>query len=237
MSGWKAKRFWKEAHVAEVEGGGWQVLLDARPVKTPAKTPLILPTRAMAEAMAVEWEAQQGEVRPETMPVTRSANAAIDKVSVQFDAVAAMLAEYGGTDLLCYRSEGPQDLVERQAGLWDPLLDWAAERYNARLQVTSGIIPVSQDAEALSALATALSSYDAFELTALHDLIGISGSLILGLAVAEARITVREAWAASRIDEAWQAEQWGADDEFEAQEANRMEALEHAARFLALSRA
>lgn len=235
MSGWKAKRFWKEARV-EAVNGGFQVMLDTRAVKTPAKSPLVMPTRAMAEAVAAEWDAQQGEIRPETMPVTRSANAAIDKVTTQFEAVLDMLADYGGTDLLSYRAEGPDELVARQAALWDPLLDWAAERYQARLKVTAGVIPVAQEAEALARLKAALGAHDAFEMTALHDLIGISGSLILALAVAEGRITLPEAWAASRIDEAWQAEQWGADEEFEAKEALRREALEHAARFLALSR-
>ncbi|MGN0931703.1 ATP12 family chaperone protein [Falsigemmobacter intermedius] len=235
MSGWKAKRFWKEARVEAVEGG-FQVMLDARAVKTPAKAPLILPTRAMAEAVAAEWDAQQGEIRPETMPVTRSANAAIDKVTHQFDAVLDMLAEYGGTDLLSYRADGPAELIARQAAHWDPLLDWAAERYDARLKVTSGVIPVAQDAAALARLKAALGAFDAFEMTALHDLIGISGSLILALAVAEGRITLPEAWAASRIDEAWQAEQWGADEEFEIKEGKRREALEHAARFLVMSR-
>lgn len=237
MSGWKAKRFWKEATVAEAAAGGFQVLLDARLVKTPAKAPLVLPTRAMAEAVAAEWNAQEGEVKPATMPVTRSANAAIDKVTPQFDAVVAMLADYGGTDLLSYRAEGPADLIARQVAAWDPLLDWAEERYGARLKTTSGVIPVAQDPAALARLKAALTAHDAFEVTALHDLIGISGSLILGLAVAEGRIDVPQAWAASRIDEAFQAEQWGADEEFAAQEAGKCEGLELAYRFLTLTRA
>lgn len=235
MSGWKAKRFWKEAHVTQTEGG-WQVLLDTRAVKTPAKAALVLPTRAMAEAVAAEWDAQTGEIKPDTMWVTRSANAAIDKVTHQFDAVVEMLAAYGGTDLLSYRAEGPADLIARQQALWDPLLDWAEVRYGARLTTTAGVVPVAQAPEALTRLTAALAAHDAFEVTALHDLIGISGSLILGLALAEGRISLAEAWTASRLDETWQAEQWGGDEEFEEQEGRRREALEHAVRFLALSR-
>ena len=233
MSGWTAKRFWKEATVV-ADGTGWAVRLDGRAVKTPAKAALVVPTRALAQAIAAEWDAQHGVVKPATMPMTRAANSAIDKVAVQFDAVAAMLADYGGTDLLCYRAEGPADLVARQAAAWDPLLDWAAKAHGARLAVTCGVLPVAQDAAALDRLGAALRRHDPFALTALHDLVAISGSLVLGLAVAQHRLTAAEAWDASRIDETWQAEQWGRDDEAAAMEAAKRQAMLDAERFLGL---
>jgi chaperone required for assembly of F1-ATPase len=236
MSGWKAKRFWKQATVV-AEGAGWGVRLDGRPVRTPAKAALVVPTRAMAEAIAAEWDAQQGEVRPATMPAMRAANSAIDTVSVQFDAVARMIAAYGKTDLLCYRAEGPGPLADRQAAVWDPLLDWAAEVLGARLVVTTGVLPVAQDVVALSRLEAALRGCTAFELAALHDLVAIPGSLVVGLAVARGHIGVEDGWTASRIDETWQAEQWGVDEEAAAQEALKRQAMHDAARFLALARA
>ena len=144
MSAWRAKRFWKQA-TAEACDGGFTVRLDGRTVKTPAKRPLVVPTLAMAQAIAVEWDAQQGAVKPETMPVTRAANSALDKVAEQFDEVADLLIAYGGSDLLCYRATGPEGLVERQAAGWTPLLDWAAQDLSAPLTVTHGIVHV--DAE------------------------------------------------------------------------------------------
>lgn len=233
MSGWKAKRFWTQA-TAEREGTGWSVRLDGRAVKTPAKAALIVPTQAMARAIAAEWDAQDGEVKPATMPVTRAANSAIDKVTPQFEAVAAMLADYGGTDLLCYRAEGPDALVARQGAAWDPLLDWAATSLSAPLVCATGVLPVAQDQASLDRLAAELQALDAFRLTALHDLVAISGSLIIGLAVARGRLSVDEGWLASRIDEHWQAEQWGADDEAAEVEAIKQAAMRDAARFLAL---
>lgn len=233
MSGWKAKRFWKEAKPIETEGG-WAIHLDTRAVKTPAKAPLIVPTRALAEAIAREWDAQQGEIRPEQMPVTRAANSAIDKVTPQYDAVVAMLADYAGTDLLSYRAAEPAGLVARQAAAWDPLLDWAAQRHGARLTVTSGVIPVAQDPVALAALHEALRVQGPYRVTALHDLIAISGSMVIGLALGEGVIDLDTAWRASRVDEHWQIEQWGPDDEAAEIEAIKREAMQNALRFLDL---
>jgi chaperone required for assembly of F1-ATPase len=235
MSGWTAKRFWAAAR-AEPVPGGFAVRLDARPLRTPAKTPLVVPTRAMAEAIAAEWDAQDGTVKPLTMPVTRAANAAIDKVAPQFDEVAGLIAAYGGSDLLCYRAEAPQALAARQAAGWDPLLAWSRAALAAPLVVTQGVIPVDQPPESLERLAGHVARMDAFGLTALHDLVSISGSLVLGLAVTEGRIAPGEAWSLSRIDEAWQAELWGRDPEAEAQEAARHRALLDAARFFRLGR-
>lgn len=235
MSGWKPKRFWKNAEPVP-EGAGWTVRLDGRGVKTPAKAALIVPTRAMAQAIAVEWDAQQAEVRPDTMPVTRAANSAIDKVSVQFDEVAALIAAYGGSDLLCYRAEGPAGLVARQARAWDPLLDWASATLAAPLVVTSGVVPVDQPPASLDRLSGHVRRFDPFGLTALHDLVALTGSLVIGLAVAQGRVSVAEAWDASRVDETWQAEHWGVDQDAAAIVALKRQALGDAARFLGLSR-
>lgn len=230
MSGWKRKRFWTEASVEESEGG-FAVLLDGRGVKTPAKAPLILPTRALAEMVAAEWAAQEGEIRPETMPATRAANAALDKVGYQFDEVAALLTAYGETDLLCYRAEGPQALVDRQRAAWDPLLDWSAERFGVRWNVTSGVMPAAQPESTLSRLADHVRGFTAFELTAFHDLVAISGSLVIGLAVTEGQAPVADLWSCSRIDEDWQIAQWGEDEDAAALTAAHRASFFAAARF------
>ena len=233
MSGWAAKRFWQQASVEAVEGG-YGVRLDTRPVKTPAKQPLVLPTRAMAEAIAAEWDAQQGLIRPDTMPLTRAANSAIDKVAPQMAGVVGEIANYGSTDLLCYRATDPPPLVARQAAGWDPLLDWAHDVLQARLVVTAGVIPVAQPAEGLAHLQRHVAAHTPFQMAALHDLVAISGSLILGLAVARERLRADEAFALSRIDETWQTEQWGEDEEAAALEAVRHAAFLTAERFFAL---
>lgn len=212
MSEWKQKRFWKAA-ATEAMDTGWTVTLDGRSVKTPAKAPLILPTSRMAAAVAAEWDAQDDVVNPLSMPFTRSANAAIDKVAVQHTEVADMLAAYGDADLLCYRAEAPQPLVERQAAIWDPYLDWAADILGARLMPREGLMHESQDPAALAALSQRVHDMSNFELAAFHDLVSMSGSLILGFATAHDLRPVLTIWAASRLDETWQQEQWGEDEE------------------------
>jgi chaperone required for assembly of F1-ATPase len=235
MSGWTAKRFWTDTRVEEVDGG-FTVRLDGRAVKTPAKTLLVVPTRAMAERIATEWEAQQGKVDPRTMPWTRSANAAIDKVATQFAEVATLLAAYGDTDLLCYRADGPAELAARQTDGWDPLLAWSATALDAPLTATVGVMPVGQPAESLARLTARITQMTAFQLTGFHDLVAISGSLVLALAVADRRLSAPEAWHLSRLDEHWQAEVWGRDEEAGALEAARHEGFLHAERFYRFSR-
>jgi len=230
VSAWKAKRFWKTA-TAEGCDGGFTVRLDGRAVKTPAKSAFVLPTLAMAQAAAAEWDAQVKEVRPETMPVTRMANSAIDKVAVQFDEVAGLLAAYGESDLLCYRATGPAELIARQEAVWNPLLDWAAAVLGAPLVATAGVVHVAQPPGSIAALRARLFALTPFRLAAMHDLIAISGSLILGFAVAEHHLTAAEAFSISRIDEQWQAEKWGEDEEAAALEALKRAALIEAARF------
>ncbi len=212
MSWGQPKRFWDAVNIEPAEGG-FAVLLDARPLRTPAKAALVVPNRDLAELVAQEWEAVESEVDPKIMRFTRSANAAIDKVSTQHGIVAKMLADYGGTDLLCYRATEPAELIARQMEAWDPLLDWADEALGARLVPTQGVLPIEQDAGALEALSARVHGFDAFELTAFHDLVSLSGSLILAFGVTEQRIDPEFAWAASRIDETFQEEQWGEDED------------------------
>lgn len=229
MSEWKAKRFWKDAKVVEVDGG-FTVELDGRAVKTPAKAALIVPTRAMAEAIAAEWQAQDEHINPTTMPMTRTANAAIDKVAAQHAEVAELLAAYGDSDLLCYRADSPAELVARQAAAWDPLLDWAAEALGARLQPREGIMHKAQDAQALEALSARTHALSNFELAAFHDLVSLSGSLVIGFAATQDVQPIDALWEVSRLDELYQIEQWGRDDEAEATAAIKKESFEHAKR-------
>jgi chaperone required for assembly of F1-ATPase len=228
--GWTAKRFWTEVSVSEAEGG-YAVMLDARRVMTPGKIPLTLPSRAMAHAIAAEWAAQAGEIKPLTMPVTRAANSAIERVRPQRAEVAAMLAAYAETDLICHRAETPEALAQRQAEAWDPLLDWAEQSHGARLVPTKGVLPIAQPTPALQALNDHVAGLDEFHLTALHDLVTISGSLILGLATAAGAIEVDRAWSLSRIDEEWQIAQWGRDEEAAAMAQNKRAAFHQARNF------
>ena len=235
MTEWTARRFWKAAEVRP-EAEGWTVCLDGRPVRTLGKRPLVMPTRAMAEAVAEEWAAQGDRVDPASMPVTRSVNSAIDKVVPQKDEVIGALTAYGETDLLCYRADSPDALTARQAEAWDPLLDWAHQTFCARLVAVAGVMPHPQDRAALARLAAPVEAMDAFALTGFHDLVMLSGSLVLALAAVRGRLSATEAWDLSRIDEEYQAELWGRDDEAESTAAIRRDAFLAAERFVALSR-
>lgn len=235
MSGWAKKRFWKETSV-EDEEGGFGVRLDGRAVKTPAKAGLVVPTHAMAEAIAAEWEAQDVEIDPRTMPTTRSANAAIDKVRIQHSEVADMLAEYGNSDLLCYRAAQPQELIERQAEVWDPLLEWAGRALSAPLKPRLGIMHEDQDAASLAELRKRVHALNDFELAAFHDLVSLSGSLVIGFAATQKWAPIERLWDVSRVDETWQEEQWGIDEEAQEQALIKQEAFFHADRFFAMAR-
>lgn len=235
MSEWKAKRFWKEASVVETDGG-FSVELDGRGVKTPAKRKLVVPTQAMAQAIAAEWDAQEGEINPAQMPVTRSANAAIDKVTVQHAEVAQMLADYADSDLLCYRAESPVELVARQAEAWDPLLDWADDTFGARLTPVAGVMHHPQSPKALEILGKQAHGMDAFTLTAFHDLVSLSGSFIIGLAALHDMREPQALWQLSRVDERWQEELWGPDEEAQAVAARKENEFLHAKTFHNLAR-
>ncbi|MDE0588481.1 ATPase [Halocynthiibacter sp. C4] len=230
MSEWAAKRFWQNADIETCEGG-YRVLLDSRKLRTPFKAELVVPSKPMAEAIAAEWQAQEEKVDPSTMPVTRAANSAIDKVIPQFDDVAAMLAEYGGTDLLCYRAPSPKELAQKQAEVWDPYLDWARQEFDAPLNTGAGVMHVAQSEKSTANLSRVVFEMSPFELVGFHDLVTISGSLVLGLAATQNLRPVSEIWAAARVDEDWQEAQWGVDDEAAANAAAKRESFEAAHRF------
>lgn len=233
MSEWKAKRFWKDTAVLPGETG-FAVALDGRLVKTPAKRLLEAPTRPLAQAIADEWAAQGEKINPLSMPFTRTANAAIDKVAPQHAEVAQMLAAYGDSDLLCYRAEGPAELAARQAQIWGAMLDWAEDALDVRLEARSGVMHIRQSGPVLSRLSAQVHALSPFELAAFHDLVSLSGSLILGFAATKDARDTGEIWDISRLDEIWQSEQWGKDDEAEAQSALKREAFFHAKRFFDL---
>jgi chaperone required for assembly of F1-ATPase len=235
MTEWAARRFWTAEEVVR-EGQGWSVRLDGRPLRTPSKRPLVVPTEAMAAALADEWAAQSEVIDPASMPVTRAANAAIEKVAVHRNAVVDALCPYGETDLLCYRAEAPDALSFRQSEAWDPILEWAHRDLGARLVCVAGVMPHPQDAASLARLRARVAALDAFVLTGLHDLVTLSSSLIIGLAVERGRLHGAEAWRLSRIDEEYQAEQWGRDDEAERAAAIRRHAFLAAERFITMSR-
>ena len=227
------RRFWRAAAVRP-EGGGFAVMLDARPLRTPAGAPLVVPSAELAAAIAAEWDALETVIAPERLPLTRAANAAIDRVVPQRSAVIDAIAAYGGTDLLCYRADAPEALAARQAAGWDPWLQWAARRHGAPLVAVTGVMHHPQPPASVAALRAAVAAHDAFALTGLHELVSLSGSLVLSLAVAEGALDPDEAWALSRIDETWQTEQWGLDAEAEAATAVRREAFLQALHLLKL---
>lgn len=231
-----AKRFYKEA-AAQPQDGGFAVALDGRTVKTPAGKPLVLPTHALAQEVAGEWNAQGDEINPKTMKLMPLAGTALDRVPNVREGLIEGLLRYADTDLLCYRAAHPEDLAQRQFEVWQPLLDWAGDALNARLAVTEGIVPIDQDPCAKDAFRGVLEEYDDFALTALGELVGITGSLIIGLALEKGHITLDQALTACHLDEDHQIERWGEDFEAKARRANLTEDLKAAYRFLELSRA
>jgi chaperone required for assembly of F1-ATPase len=229
------KRFYKETAAVPAEGG-FAVTLDGKAIRTPAKQPLVVPTRALAEAIAAEWQAQDETVRPDTMPMMRLASIALDIVEKRRDQVVAEVAKYAETDLVCYRTPDQPALAARQQEAWHTLLDWATLEYDAPLAVTSGIVPVPQPAAALKAMEGAVAGYDTFGLTALHAATTACGSLVIGLALVERRIDAAAAFAASQLDETFQIEQWGEDEIQTRRRAALRRDIEAAAHFLELAR-
>jgi len=206
------KRFYQTVSVVEADGG-FAIALDGRPVRTPAKSLLEVPTAGLAQAIAAEWEAQVEEVKPLTMLLTRLASTAIDKMTSERHRFDEYLAGYAASDLLCYRAEHPPELVARQEAQWQPLLDWAEERYAARLEVTQGVVPHPQPPATLTALRTTIDAQDAMSLSALHSATTAAGSLVIGLALLDGRLAANEAFELAELDESFQIEQWGEDPE------------------------
>lgn len=230
------KRFYQKAEPAK-RAGGYAITLDGRPIKTPGKRDLLVPSGVLAAAIAEEWNAQEIEVRTATMPLTRLATTTLDRVATQRDAIIRQTANYAGTDLVCYRATHPPALAARQQAVWQPLIDWAVLRYDAPLVVTTGVIPKTQSATSLRAFAAAVTENDDFALTALHVATAACGSLIIALALFEGHLDAEGAFTAAQLDESFQIEAWGED----AEAAERRRALaadiQAAARFISLLRA
>jgi chaperone required for assembly of F1-ATPase len=229
------KRFYREVTVRP-EGEMFSIALDSKPLRTPAKAPLLLPSLALAEAIAAEWRDQGDEVTVAELPLTRLASTAIDLVTARPAEVAAEVARYAGTDLVCYRAAHPPELARRQNAAWQPLLDWATLRYDAPLEVTVGVVPVTQSAASLRAFSTAVASYPPLELTALHLATTACGSLVVALALIEGRIDVEAAFGAAQLDESFEIEQWGEDAEQTQRRAALKDDMALAHRFIRLLR-
>jgi len=229
------KRFYKAVAV-EPSGAEYVVCLDGRPVKTPGHAVMILPTSALAEAVAGEWAAQAKQIDLAAMPLTILAWAAIDRIRSNRAQAIADAAVYGGHDLVCYRTEGPEDLVARQRAAWQPLLDWAARDLDAPLASTAGIVSVAQPEAAQVALRRAIEAKNDFELVALGAAVKATGSLVISLALCAGRIDVATAHAAAHIDEAYQMERWGEDVDTARRHAGVRGDLEAVARLIDLLR-
>jgi chaperone required for assembly of F1-ATPase len=231
-----ARRFYALAGVAP-QGTGFALTLDGRSAHTPAKNPLVLSTRGLAELIAREWAGQGETIDPASMPATRIANSAIDGVASKMSAVRNEIAGYAAADLLCYRAAEPEALVKAQAAAFDPVLDWAREALGARFLLSEGIRHVAQPESALTAVASALRAYDdPFALASLHVMTALSGSALLALAVGKGQLSPEAAWRAAHVDEDFQIGQWGADAEDEARRAARWQEMAAAARVLTASR-
>jgi len=229
------KRFYKETAV-DLGDGGHRILLDGRPMRTPAKAVLVVPTRALAEAIAAEWGEvpDKAEINASHLPLTRLAATGLDRVTTQRTRVIEDTAKYAGSDMLCYRASQPDTLVKRQQEIWQPLLDWAAERYGARLVVVEGLAFVEQPVDAIARLRDAVATHSDLGLSALFNLTHISGSLVVALAVAEGHLAAGDAFAAAQLDELYQVERWGTDPIVTARHDGIRRDLDAGARFLAL---
>lgn len=225
------KRFY-EAATTTARDGGFAVLLDGRPVRTPAKRQLLLPSVALAEAVAAEWQAQEKSIDPARMPLTRIVNSALDGVTGREAEVRAEIVKYAGGDLLLYRADGPASLVARQAELWDPTIAWAEAVLGGRFILAEGLMPVSQPQATLQRIAAHIAPLPPLPLAALHVVTTLTGSALIALAVAAGRLRAEPAWAAAHVDEDYQSEKWGTDAEAASRRANRWREMQAAALLL-----
>ncbi len=215
------KRFYKEASVGEREGG-FAIELDGKPVKTPARQPLVVPTEALATLIAGEWQRQAEVIDPAKMPATRLVNTALDGIAADPQAVFEDILRFSSSDMLCYRAEGPERLVERQSESWDPVIDWAAQELGARFILAEGVMHQEQPREAIAAFAVTVRKYDTpIELACLHTITSLTGSAILALAFAEGHLPLTDIWSLAHLDEDWTIEHWGSDAEAEQRRADR----------------
>ena len=226
------RRLYKDVTVTDDLG----IALDTRPVKTPLKAPLVLPTRTLADAVAAEWAQQGEEIKPATMYLTKLANTAIDRVSAYREAIESEVLDYANSDLVCYRTDRPPDLVARQLKLWDPVVDWARTALDAPFEVTDGIIHRPQPEAALKAFGGSLKSLSDFELSAFYSIMTLTGSALIAMMLAHRATVPESAWLASHVDEDYQIEQWGQDAEAQARRAARYAEFMACCRFLGLAR-
>lgn len=227
------KRFYETVSVVK-ENGSWEIQLDNRPVRTPSRVALALPTEALAERIAQEWREQVDTIEPRTMRFTGLANAAIDRIAPDLPSYVFDIARYAESDLFCYRATEPEPLVARQIAVWNPLLDWAEGNYEVEFVVTQGITPVDQPEATLRRLKEAVARYDAFHLAPLTILTTVGGSLVAALALAEGYKTANDLWPAVSLDELWQEEMWGVDTEAQKARAYKQQEWSEAAAFLQL---
>jgi chaperone required for assembly of F1-ATPase len=228
------KRFYTEVSIREEPTGGFAILLNSRPVRTPKKLPLLVPTRPLAEAIAAEWSAQVERIDPASMPLSKLAITAIDGVAGNMLEVGADIVRFAGSDLLCYRAEAPAALAALQAEVWDPILHWVETESGARFLLAEGVMPVTQTPRALSRFGDLVAPFGTFALTCLHVMTTLTGSAFLALAAAKGRLSIEEAWAAAHIDEDWQIARWGVDVEAADRRAHRHAEMQAAGRFLEL---
>ncbi|MGE3874136.1 MAG: ATP12 family chaperone protein [Parvibaculaceae bacterium] len=229
-----ARRFYEKVSVAGT-AAPFSVRLDERPLRTPLKHSLDLPTAALAGAVAAEWEAQAEKIDPRTMPLTRLANTAIDRVAPHRDRVIGEIVDFAGSDLVCYRAAEPLGLIERQAKAWQPVLDWARAAFAGEFSVTEGIVHIKQPAPALQATRSYLARKSPWELTALHNITTLTGSALIATMACDGAIPASEAWAAAHVDEDWQIEHWGWDEEARHRRNHRKREFEVCLRFCELS--
>ena len=230
------KRFYQAAEVTSA-GGGYGVALDGKPLRTPAKVELVVPSRALAEAIAAEWRDQGEEIKLDALPLTRLTSTGIDLVTPRRAEVGAEVARYAGTDLVCYRAGHPPELARRQHAAWQPLIDWATMRYDAALEVTVGVVPIAQPVRSLRAFAAAVGAYPPLELAALHLATAACGSLVVALALVEGRLDAEQAFNTAQLDESFEIELWGEDAEQTERRAALKDDIALARRFIDLLRA
>lgn len=235
MTAAPARRFYKTVSVAG-QGAPYAVKLDDRPLRTPLKRPLELPSRALAEAVASEWGIQPEKIDPNTMPLTKLANTALDRVATDRERIIGEIVDFAGSDLVCYRAEKPQGLVERQAKAWQPVLDWARSAFATEFQVTEGVVHIAQPATSLGATRDYLSGKSSWALVALHNMTTLTGSALIAAMACENAIPASDAWEAAHVDEDWQIEQWGWDEEVRHRRNHRKREFDICLRFCELSR-
>ena len=235
VSEWRRRRSWKCVKVSK-KNNSFSILLDDRTAQTPGGKDLVLPTRGLADRISGEWQIQKEFVEPGLMPFTQRANTALDCIGLNRTAAVSALSDYASSDLICYRADGPDLLAQRQRQSWDPIVAWADQLFSTRIQVGSGIMPIAQPRKTLSSFRSLIDELDDFALTAFAEIVALSGSLLIGLAVIHRRLTPNEAWDLSRIDEQWQTEHWGEDAEAHAAALCRCRDFLIACEFAAMAR-